>query len=448
MPYLEKRSRLDVSAEDAFAWHARPGAFERLTPPGSRLRTLEVSGGIREGGRRVMEVRLGPFRRRWVAVHSGYEAGRQFRDEQVEGPFTRWVHTHRFEPLGERQCEYIDRVDYELPFGALGARLGGGRAEQILRHLFAFRHARVRSDLARHAPFAARGTLRVAITGASGLVGSALVPFLKSGGHDVVRLEVSWDPARGELEARALEGIDAVVHLSGENIAAGRWSAERKASLRSSRVESTHLLCRTLAGLECPPRVLINASAVGLYGDRGDELVDEKSAPGRGFLAQLCREWEAATGPAEESSIRVVRLRIGLALAAAGGVLTPLLLPARLGLGGRVGSGEQFMSWIALDDLLGVIHFALFEEGLSGPVNAVAPSPVTNAELARTLGRVLRRPAALPVPASLLRVALGREMAEETALVSTKVHPGRLQAVGFRFLHPELEPALRAELGR
>jgi uncharacterized protein (TIGR01777 family) len=457
MPIFEQRTRLDVPAAEAFAWHERPGAFERLTPPGSSLRTVSVSGGIRDGAHRVMRLGRGPLRFHWVAVHSGYEEGRQFRDEQVYGAFARWVHTHRFEPLGEAACEYVDHVDYRLPLGLLGARLAGPGTERTLRRLFAFRHARVRNDLARHAALSDRGALRIAISGASGLVGSALAPFLTSGGHEVLRLvrrepegeaELRWDPARDEVDARALEGVDAVVHLAGESIAGRRWSPARKAAIRASRIESTHLLASTLAGLERKPRVLVNASAVGFYGDRGDERLDEKSSLGSGFLAEVCREWEAATWPAEQAGIRVVKLRIGIVLSPAGGVLAIMLRPGRLGLGGHLGSGRQFMPWIALDDLVGVIQHALFEEGLSGPVNAVAPEPAANAEVVRALGRVLRRPAWLAVPAALLRLAMGRELADQTALASTRAQPTRLLSSGFQFLYPELESALRAELGR
>jgi uncharacterized protein (TIGR01777 family) len=457
MPIFEKRTRLDASAEEAFAWHARPGAFERLTPPGARLRTVSASGGIRDGAHRVMRLGRGPLRWHWVAVHSGYEEGRQFRDEQVYGAFAHWVHTHRFEPIGEAACEYVDHVDYRLPLGVIGERLGGPPTERILRRTFDFRHARVRNDLARHAAFSDRGPLRVAISGASGLVGSALAPFLTTGGHEVVRLvrrepvgedEVRWDPERGELEERALEGVDAVVHLSGASIAGGRWTPARKATIRSSRIESTHLLASSLARLERKPRVLVSASAVGFYGDRGDELLDEKSAPGSGFLAEVCREWEAATWPAEAAGIRVVKPRIGIVLSPAGGVLPLMLRPARFGLGGRLGNGRQLMPWIALDDLVGVIHHALFDESLSGPVNASAPDPAPNAEVVRALGRVLGRPTPLVVPALVLRLAMGRELAEETALASTGARPGRLEASSFQFLHPDLESALRAELGR
>jgi len=297
----------------------------------------------------------------------------------------------------------------------------------------------------------------VAVTGSSGLVGSALLPELAARGHRAIRLlrpgppaagepAVAWDPAAGTIDARALEGVDAVVHLAGEGVA-GRWSAAKKARIRDSRVRSTALLAGTLARLARPPRVLVCASAIGWYGDRGDEVLTEASPAGTGFLAEVCREWEAAAGAAALAAIRVVHLRIGMALSRRGGALAALLPVFRLSLGGPVGRGAQWMSWIALDDLVGAIVHALGADTLAGPVNAVAPHPVTNREFTRTLGRVLRRPAFLPFPAPAARLLLG-EMADALLLASARVLPLRLTASGYAFEHPELRGALRAELGR
>jgi uncharacterized protein (TIGR01777 family) len=258
---------------------------------------------------------------------------------------------------------------------------------------------------------------------------------------------VSWDPAAGAIDSTGLVGVDAVVHLAGESIAGGRWTEARKRRIRDSRVSSTRLLARALAQLASPPRVLVAASATGYYGDRGAEVLREESAPGAGFLAGVCREWEAAAEPAARHGIRVVHLRIGLVLSRDGGALASLLTPFRLGAGGPVGSGAQYWSWITLDDLLGAILHALTTEALAGPVNAVAPNPVTNREFAKTLGRVLRRPALLPLPAFAARLVLG-EMADALLLASARVVPARLQATGYAFRAPTLEGALRHELGR
>lgn len=302
----------------------------------------------------------------------------------------------------------------------------------------------------------ARQSGRVAVTGSSGLIGSRLCAVLASVGWRVQPLvrrepqpgsdEIRWDPARAEVDAGALAGVRAVVHLGGENVGRGRWSPARRIAIRDSRVVGTALLAECLANLEPPPAVFVAASAIGYYGDRGGEVLHEDSPPGRGFLPNMCRDWEAATQAAERAGIRVVRLRIGLVLSAHGGALRRMLRPFRWGLGGPVGSGHQYVSWIARDDLVRVIEHALCTDDLSGPVNAVAPEPVTNAEFARTLGRVMGRPALVRVPAALIRLAFG-EMGRQLLLASARVVPLRLLATGFTFQYPNLEAALRAELG-
>ncbi len=296
--------------------------------------------------------------------------------------------------------------------------------------------------------------MHIAITGSSGLVGSALVPFLTTDGHRVTRLvrrspsggDVLWDPAEGIKELSRLEGVDGVIHLAGENIASGRWTPQRKDVIRRSRVEGTRRLCGSLARLSRRPKVLVSASAIGFYGDRGDETLTEDSAPGRDFLAQVCQEWEAATEPATRAGIRVVCLRFGMILSPGGGALKKMLLPFRLGAGGRIGNGAQYVSWIAIDDAIGAIHHAVSTESLRGAVNAVTPNPVTNAELTRVLARVLSRPALFPLPALAARLAFG-EMADALLLSSARVVPSRLQASGYRFRYPELESTLRHLLG-
>lgn len=297
--------------------------------------------------------------------------------------------------------------------------------------------------------------MRIAVTGASGLVGSALVPALRAGGHEVLRLvrreprgadEVRWDPAAKTIEAARLEGLDAVVHLSGENIADGRWTDAKKARLRSSRVGSTRFLSETLAGLARKPSVLVSASAVGYYGDRGEAWLAENALPATDFFGQLSVEWESAAAHAAHAGIRVVHPRTGIVLSPAGGALAKMLLPFKLGIGGVVGSGRQYFSWIALDDVVGVIHHMLARSDLSGPVNVAAPEPVTNAELTKTLGRVLGRPTFVPVPAFALRIAFG-EVAD-ALLASTRLRPERLLETGYRFRYPELEGALRHVLAR
>jgi uncharacterized protein len=293
--------------------------------------------------------------------------------------------------------------------------------------------------------------MNILVTGASGLIGSALVSFLATAGHDVRRLVRSqprpgekafrWDPMAGSIETGALEGLEAVVHLAGESLAE-RWTAEKKIRIRDSRVKGTRLLSESLARMTTPPKVLVSASAIGYYGDRGGEILTEESPAGRGFLAEVCRAWEAATEPARRKGIRVVPLRFGVVLSGAGGALGKMLPPFRMGLGGVLGSGQQYMSWVALDDAVGAIHHAMMTESLQGPVNAMSPNAVTNQEFTKTLGKVIGRPTIVPMPAFAARLMFG-EMADELLLASARAQPAKLLASGYTFHYPELEAALR-----
>jgi len=300
--------------------------------------------------------------------------------------------------------------------------------------------------------------MRIAVSGSTGLVGSEVVTVLAAGGHEVVRLvrrmpapgetsALRWDPVKREADAAGLEGFDAVIHLAGENVGSGRWTAARKAAIRDSRVNGTRLLCEALAGLARPPKTLVCASAIGIYGDRGEESLSEDRPAGAGFLAGVCREWEAAAAPAAEKRIRVVHLRIGMVLSPKGGALPRMLPLFRAGLGGVIGSGRQYISWIALDDLPTILLHALQHVILRGPVNAVAPRPVTNREFTEALGKVLSRPTPLPVPAFAIRLAVGREMADALLLASARVIPRRLEETGYPYRYPELGEALRHLLG-
>jgi uncharacterized protein (TIGR01777 family) len=297
----------------------------------------------------------------------------------------------------------------------------------------------------------------IAVTGASGLVGSALVPFLRGQGHRVLTIsrrprgpdQIGWDPDRGQLDPSALEGLDATVHLAGEPIGV-RWTAARKRRILESRVRGTRLLAETLARLARPPRVLVSASGVGIYGNRGDTIVTEDTLPSEAapdFLVEVAREWEAATQPARAAGIRVVHLRLGMVLSPAGGALGRMLPLFRSGFGGPLGSGRQWVSWVAIDDVMGAVAHALMTGDLNGPVNVTAPEPVTNRVLAKTLGRVLGRPALLPAPAAALRLVFG-EMADAALLGSQRALPVRLLGSAYRFRFPSLEPALRSLLGR
>jgi uncharacterized protein len=450
---VERSTRLEAPADEVYAWHLRPGAFERLTPPWEHVRVLE-HGGVSEGSRAVLRARAGPVPVRWVAVHRDVEPGRGFTDEQESGPFSHWVHRHRMTPDGAEASVLTDRIEFAPPYGWLGAAAGLWVVRSRLRRMLRYRHELLRNDLAAHRR-AGLAPLHVAVSGASGLIGTALTAFLTTGGHRVSRIvrrqpgpgEIGWNPVAGTIDAAALEGVDAVVHLAGENLAGGRWTDARKRRIVESRVQGTRLLAQALAARTRMPAVLVGVSAVGIYGDRGDEPLPDGSAPGRGFLAETVRAWEDATEPAVAAGIRVVHPRFGVVLSPAGGALR-LMLPAFLaGLGGRLGSGRQWMPWLSIDDAVGIIHHAIADRSLAGPLNAVAPEPVTNRELTGTLAHVLHRPAVASVPAPALRLALG-ELADAALLASARVLPSRLEAAGYRFRHPTLEAGLRHLLGR
>jgi uncharacterized protein len=457
---------MPCSREALAAWHCHAGALERLVPGWSGVRVLRSLEAMVEGAEAELSVPLAAgVRSRWRAVHREIVVGRQFVDVALSGPFAAWRHVHRFLDAAADEgaaCSTLeDDIHFRLPLGPIGA-LGRGFVLGDLRRTFAWRHTRTRNDLRRHAEWAegrAASPLTVAITGASGLVGRSLAAFLTTGGHRVLRIgrraerpdDIRWDVHSGRIDAERLEGCDAVVHLAGESIAS-RWTDAKRKAILESRVAGTDLIARTIAGLKQPPRVFVSASAIGIYGDQPSGEVDESSAPlgggsATGFLADVCRAWERAADPARAAGIRVVHPRIGMVLAAEGGALAQLVTPFSLGAGGPVGGGAQGMSWIALDDLLGVMLAAIRSDRLSGPVNAVAPNPVSNRLFGTTLGRVLHRPAIAPLPAPAVRLLFGA-MGEELLLAGAFVRSSALAGIGFRFDWPELEGALRFELGR
>ncbi|MEO8450155.1 MAG: TIGR01777 family oxidoreductase [Gemmatimonadota bacterium] len=451
---VERSTFLPSPPDLVYRWHTRPGAFERLVPPWESVDLLEAHPGIANGTRARFTIRKGPFRFTWIAEHRDVEPGRQFRDVQIEGPFARWNHLHRFEPAGDGGTKMTDRIELAAPGGGLGQAVAGNSLQRTVEQTLAYRHATVAADLALHQRLGV-GPQTIAITGATGFIGRALSPLLTTGGHRVVRLvrrdpkpgDVLWDPAADRLDPRSLEGVDAIVHLAGESIAGGRWTEEKKRRVIDSRSRGTSLLARTLAQMDRPPAVLVCASAIGFYGDRGEDEMAEGSPRGKGFLADVVSAWEESSAPARAAGVRTVSTRFGLVLSPRGGGLAPMLIPFRLGLGGRLGDGNQWVSWIGIDDVIGIVATALFDQRLEGPVNAVAPWPERNRDFTAKLGRVLHRPTVLAVPGVVLRAALGA-FAQEGLLASTRVRPEALLTTGYRFRYPELEPALRHLLGQ
>ncbi|GAB3686828.1 TIGR01777 family oxidoreductase [Saccharopolyspora tripterygii] len=441
---LTHSSVVDGPVDEVFAWHARPGAITRLTPPWQPMRVLAESSSLRDG-RAVLGL---PGGLRWVAAHQpdGYDPPHQFVDALVSRPplgVLPWRHTHQFTAVDDQRTRVDDAIDTLVPGCALRAMLR-------------YRHAQLADDLAAHARSRSwtDRALTVAVTGSSGLVGNAVTALLSTGGHRVIRLvrraardrdERRWDPLDPAVDL--LRDVDAVIHLAGEPLF-GRFTQAHKAAVRDSRVEPTRLLALRAATTPDGPEAFVSASAIGIYGpDRGEEPLTEASERGDGFLADVVADWEAATAPAERAGLRCVQVRTGIVQSPRGGTLQLLYPLFAAGLGGRLGDGSQWLSWIGVDDLAEIYLRAVSGPAAAGPVNAVAPHPVRNEDYTRVLAAVLRRPAVVPVRAPAPRLLLGREAADELALTDQHVRPARLLDAEHVFRHAELRSALRHVLG-
>ncbi len=454
-----RESTFHAPVEEVFNWHARPGALERMSPPWDPLEIVSKDATIEKGARVVMKLKATPLpvKITWTAEHVLYQPHTIFRDIQVQGPFAKWTHTHRFQPLDETTCTLEDSIEYTLPAYPFGQLFAGKLVAGKLKQIFRYRHETLAADLALHVARLEKKPLTILISGASGVIGSTLVPFLTTGGHRVLKLvrrqpepgkdEIFWDPARGIIDRGSLPPVDAVIHLAGENIGQGKWTADKKRKIIESRNRSTTLLAHAVGTCDHPPAVFISASAIGYYGNRPDDRMTEECLPGDDFISDVCAQWEESASPAADYGIRTVFLRIGVALSPMGGALERLLPAFRLGLGGKIGHGGQCLSWIGIDDVVGAIYHAVNCPDIEGPVNVVAPNPVTNIAFTRTLGQVLKRPTPFFIPEKMIRFAFG-QMGEEILLSSTRVTPGYLERTGYRFRHPDLESTLRHLLGK
>ena len=452
-----------VPVDQLFSWHENPGAFERLTPPFEPVKVKKRKGGI-DGGEVHLQMNLGPIPLPWVARHHDYIKNKQFLDEQVSGPFASWNHAHLFEKIGAKSSKLIDKIDYRLPFGSVGKTFGGAFAEQKIKQMFAYRRNITKNDLVSQSKYSG-SPLNIAVTGGSGLIGSQLKPYLTTAGHSVENI-VRGRPQKGELSWNLenktmsnLSGKDVVVHLAGEPISKPLggmvplpWTKWKRNEILKSRVEGTKLISEHIASLNNPPKVMICASAVGYYGDRGEDLLSESEESGDDYFSHVVSEWEKAAQPAIDAGIRVVFLRIAPVMSPLGGALQVLGNAARLGSSPPVAGGKQWWSWISLDDVVDVIYHSIINEKLSGPVNVASPNPVRQKEWASTLAKVIwgrfgPLTGLIPVPGFVLKTVLG-EFGDVLALSSIKIDSSKLLDSGYEFRFENLEDCFRHLLGK
>ena len=464
---FEYETRLTQPRDDVFAWHQRPGALTRLTPPfggGPDQVTEAPTDGIEPGSRVKLGVSVpgtfGVVHVPWTARHGDWDPPRYFTDRMESGPLGEWEHRHNFEETSAGGTVVRDQITVRaLPraadrFSGLSDKLMRGQLERI----FAYRERQLRGDLDFHDQH--RGPrLRIAVGGASGLIGTQVCALLETGGHTVIRLErggttgsgvIGWDPARGTLDPRDLAGIDVVLHLGGASIAT-RFTDKNKEEILRSRVDSTRLLVRAIGQLAADerPQALVVGSAVGYHGiDRGDEILSEEQPPGEGFLAHVCEEWEKAAHGAEALGVRVINVRTGLVLTPSGGLLRPQLPLMTAGLSGPLGGGRQWQSWIGIDDMAGAVAHLVLSEDASGPYHVAAPNPVRQKEFARIVAGVLHRPAVVPTPLAGPRALLGPEATRELVAASHRVDVTKLLDTGYRFRHANLRECAEHILGR
>ena len=459
---IKHNTKVEASIEDTFAWHEHEGSFRRLMPPWLVAEEIRADKTLQEGSQRIFRFPLNPLlplKMKWIAEHTEYNPPKRFSEIMVKGPFWYWKHNHDFK-FNNGITTITDDVTYQVPFGRLGNFvdniLGGLLVKNELKRMFKSREIRLQRDIKIHSQYYHIPRKRVLIAGSSGLIGTQLVAFFDTGGHDVWRLvrrpikeghkEIQWNPETGELDGDSIEGFDIVIHLGGEGIGDKRWSIKRKKQIVDSRRLSTTLLSDTLSRLKSKPDVLIVASAIGFYGSRDDEELTEESKQGEGFLTDTVISWESFADSAKEAGIRVVNTRNGIVLSGAGGALGRMLLPWKIGGGGPIGGGKQWMSWISMDDEIYAIHHLAMNPNSEGIYNMTSPNPSRQKSFAKILGKVLRRPAIAPIPKFSMRLLFG-ELADPLLIEGQRVIPKRLLESGYSFVHTDLESALRDSLG-
>jgi len=450
-----KKTKIYTPVERVFSWHERNGAIGRLTPPWAPLKMIARKGeGIQKGVKVIFEIRMFNIHMVWEAEHIDYQENKEFKDRQIKGPFSKWEHTHRFLSKEKMVSIMEDQVEFKLPFGFL-SRPFYGFAKKEFERMFSYRHRVLKYDLEHFVD--TTPPKRILISGASGTIGSALVPFLRTCGHEVIRLvrknhdllkdEVFWDPYKGLLDLETAGPFDAVINLNGVDISRGRWTKQQKKQIVDSRTIPTRLLSEKMKDLDPKPSVFISSSAIGFYGEGEDVVLTETHGMGNCYISKVCHQWETASMDAQTAGIRTVQLRIGVVLTPAGGALARMELPFKAGCGVKISHGRQYMSWISMDDAISGILHILNNDSIKGPVNLTAPNPVTNKEFSKTLARVFSKKVFFTLP-RFLALFLWGQMGKETLLTGARVKPEKLLNTGFQFQHEILFSALKDMLGR
>jgi len=453
---FQTSTTVEAPVHSVFKWHEQPGALNRMVPPWDPLTVISSDESIHPGAQSLLKMKLGPFSYKWLAEHQNYIVNQQFQDQQVKGPLAYWCHTHLFDEINESQSRLTDKIEYRLPGFGVGDLIMGKTIEEKLNRIFRYRHRVLNRDLNLHQQFSDLKPLKILISGGGGIIGSALIPFLTTGGHQVIRLvrnrtqtnkkQVFWDPVQGLIDKAAIKDIDVVIHLAGENIGEGRWTPNKKKRIIDSRINSTKLLIDLMKGLPNKPRVFLSASAIGYYGNRQEQVLTEGDQVGQDFISEVCQLWESEALKAENIGIRTCLLRIGVVLTPLGGALAKLQGMFKMGLGAKLGKGNQYLSWIGMDDVLSSIYHLIYHQDINGPVNLVSPNPVTNSEFTNTLADILGTKANKSIPDWIIQKTFG-QLGDEIVLSSTKAIPDVLSTHQYQFIHIKLKDYLKEQLG-
>ena len=461
LPLFVHKAKFDANKKQIWDWYNSDGAFRRIMPEWEGIQPINA-GRLVDGDETIFKVKMGPLRQKWVARHHSVVPGESFADRMIKGPFGAWNHHHEFESRTGEVTSVIDNVEYKLPLHIFTGWSAGFTVLPRMKQMFEFRSVRVANDLKQIQATAKLPRQRILVSGSTGMIGLQLCAFLEAAGHDVHRLlrpstklpsdvdsskVVKWNDLTGEILEGDMNGFDSIIHLAGAGIGDKRWSKKRLKLIRDSRIIPTGNLAKIVAGLEKPPKKILCSSAIGFYGNRGTEVLDENSSAGNDMLSELCRDWENASNAAKDAGINVIHLRTGIVMSPLGGALAKLLLPAKMGAGGPVGGGKQMQSWISLDDEIYAIHHLMMKEDSEGVYNLTAPNPVSQKQFAKTLGKVLRRPAFAPLPGFVIKILFG-QMGKKLVLEGQDVRPNRLLESGYEFTHSELESCLRSCLGK